>query len=240
MAGINAIAAAHSGTDLNGSTVFGYVTGEQIAFSTTPSGTAYQWTLSKPITSTDRAELLLADTAAPKLVPDVGGYYTIAVVVDGTTYYAILVVAEAADVIDVEAIRMAPVADSTVSQPAAGAKLYWSSTQNALALKRPSSIIYLFQHQILEYPLVDASGSVSPGAIVSHVVSVSGINDGVYSNDAILGLDIPQSKIATGMSVKVARGPGDAFTLVYHNHTAAPIDHGSQTYVVSTARIIGG
>jgi hypothetical protein len=144
MAGITAIAAskthAASGADVSDS---GYITGETVALTTSPTGTNYLWSLAAP-SGSNAARLRFAgeDTATASFTPDVAGIYAVAVVVDGTTYMLRLSVTQLAASTVLEALRLTPVADSQIAAPAVGHALYFSSTQNTLALKDSSGNVF--------------------------------------------------------------------------------------------------
>jgi len=138
MAGIIAVAASASvlaaatAVDKNAS---GFITGEQIVLSTTPTGSAYSWGLSKQSGATARSDLDDGSAATPVFTPDVAGVYNITVDVDGTEYTLRLTVTQLAQSTPLEAVRFSPVADSAVPTPALGAALYYSSDQDALVTK---------------------------------------------------------------------------------------------------------
>lgn len=146
MAGILAISASvpTPGTAPS-NVVAGYVTGEQIALSTTPTGSAYTWSLSFPAGSTPlRAGLTAATGATSAFTPDVVGEYVVGCVVDDTTTYVVRLSVTAATVTTVSgATRYLPVTDSSVAAPATGCVLYLSSstTPNKLSVKFPDNSI---------------------------------------------------------------------------------------------------
>lgn len=122
--------------------VSGYVCSEQITLSVTPSGSSYSWGLSKPAGATGRSDLNDATSASPVFTPDVAGYYVLTCLVDGATAYVLrAAVTHAAVTTAYEAIRFSPIADSRVAAPALGCCLFWSATQNALAVKLPDDSI---------------------------------------------------------------------------------------------------
>lgn len=144
MSGITAVSSttthAASGVDVS---VAGYITGDQVVLTTSPTGTDYLWSLASP-SGSNAARLRFAgsDTATASFTPDVPGIYAVAVVVDGTTYMLRLSVTQLAQSTVLEALRLTPVADSQIAAPAVGHALYFSSTQNTLALKDASGTVF--------------------------------------------------------------------------------------------------
>jgi hypothetical protein len=144
MAGILAVSVSvpTPGTAANNA-VAGYVTGESIALSTTPTGTSYVWMLSIPSGSTlARAGLTAASGAVSGFTPDVAGEYLVACTVDSATAYTIRCSVTAATVSTVSGgTRYLPVTDTSVSAPATGCVLYFSSTSSKLSVKFPNGSI---------------------------------------------------------------------------------------------------
>lgn len=146
MAGILAVSASVTtpGTDANNS-VSGYVTGEQVVLSTVPTGSSYQWGQSIPSGSTPlRSALSASSGASVSFTPDVAGEYVIVCTVDGSTVYTMRLSVTAATVQTVSgATRYAPVTDTSITAPATGAILYFSSstTPNKLSVKFPDNSI---------------------------------------------------------------------------------------------------
>ena len=144
MAGILAISVSvpNPGTAANNA-VSGYVTGESIALSTTPTGSAYVWFLSLPSGSTlARAGLTAANGATSSFTPDVTGEYLVACTVDSVTTYTMRCSVTAATVAAVSSgTRYLPVTDTSVAAPATGCVLYFSSTTSKLSVKFPNNSI---------------------------------------------------------------------------------------------------
>jgi hypothetical protein len=142
--GITAVASttthAASGADVS---VSGYITGETVALTASPTGTNYQWSLAAP-SGSNSARLRFAgdDTSTASFTPDVPGIYAVAVVVDGTTYMLRLSVTQLAASTVLEALRLTPVPDSQIAAPAVGHALYFSATQNTLALKNAAGAVF--------------------------------------------------------------------------------------------------
>src|SRR6185369_9656961 len=115
MAGISAASVtkthAASGSDVAAT---GFLSREQIALSATPSGSGYSWSIALPSDSSPGRAALDDDTdATPKFTPDVPGFYTVTVVVGGSTTYVLRIAAVARGVArQCEAINFAPLADS--------------------------------------------------------------------------------------------------------------------------------
>jgi hypothetical protein len=144
MAGVNAVSSSktHAATGVDVA-VGGWVTGQEIALSTTPTGSGYQWAQSLPSGSNAiRAALSTDDDATVKFTPDAPGIYAISVVVDGTTYIIRLLVARLATSSGVDVLLLPPIADSQVAAPALGRALYFSSDQNAVCLKDPDDNVF--------------------------------------------------------------------------------------------------
>lgn len=141
MAGILAQSASvttTSGQTSVDNTFTGFVTGERITLSTSPTGTDYSWGQSIPSASAQaRSELSSLTAAAPTFTPDVAGTYVVTVDVDGTDYVLRLTVQAASIAEPVEAVRYSPRGDATIPAPAAGFSVYYSSTQSGLLAKDP-------------------------------------------------------------------------------------------------------
>ena len=120
----------------------GYVTGERITLTTSPTGTNYVWSHGTPSASA-RARSALSDTtgASVDFFPDAGGTYTVQCDVDGTVYLLRLTVQDASVSENVEALRLSPRGDTTVPAPALGFALYYSADQATLVVKAPNGDI---------------------------------------------------------------------------------------------------
>jgi hypothetical protein len=145
MAGILANSASvtmASGTPDNSQA--GYVVGEQVVLTATPTGTTYAWAQSIPSGSAPaRSVLSDAAVAAPRFIPDVAGVYTLVCTVDSTTVYVLRIsVTLAASASVAQALRFSPVPDASVAAPALGRVLYFSSDQNALVVKDPDDNLF--------------------------------------------------------------------------------------------------
>jgi hypothetical protein len=116
----------------------GFVVGEQIVLTTSPTGTRYSWGISQPAGSAPaRSALSAADAAAPRFTPDVAGIYVLVCDVDGASLVLRLSVTMRATSSVAQALRFSPVPDASIAAPAVGRVLYFSSDQNALVVKAP-------------------------------------------------------------------------------------------------------
>ena len=147
MAGITAAAASKtllSGATSADNTSSDWVTGERVTLGVTPSGTGYLWSMSAPTSSAvARSELSSTSDAAPTILPDVAGTYTITCLVSGVTTYVLRLTVQAVAIAEpIEALRFSPRADTTIPAPAAGVTMFYSSTQSALVIKTVAGTIY--------------------------------------------------------------------------------------------------
>lgn len=143
MAGINVVSASSTNTDQNDTTVDNYVTDEQVTLSTTPTSSSYQWSLSKPTTSTDRCQLSDETAAAPKFVPDVAGYYALSVTVaDGSVYTVTISVLQVVMATALEALRFQPMHNAAVVTPPAAGVVFWSLEVGGLAVKLADGTVH--------------------------------------------------------------------------------------------------
>lgn len=146
MAGI--LANAASQTMLSGDTtadnvVSGYVAGERVTLSVTPSGTDYAWSIAIPSSASASRSALSDDTAvSTTFTPNVGGTYTITCIVDSTTYVLRLTAQAAAVAEPVEAVRFSPRTDNSIPAPATGVSMYYSSDQDALCIKDAAGDVF--------------------------------------------------------------------------------------------------
>lgn len=126
-----------SGETSASNVISGYVSGEQIALSAVPSGSAFVWGLAIPSGSTAaRSSLDSTDAASTTFVPDVPGEYVVTCTVDASTAYVIRCsVAASAAAAATGAIRFLPLADSIVPTPSTGATMFYSSTASAMSFK---------------------------------------------------------------------------------------------------------
>lgn len=146
MAGILANSASETmtaGDTAADNTHAGYIVNEQITLSTTPTGTTYVWSLSKPSGATSRSDLSDSTSASVVFVPDFAGTWTVTCIVDGTTTYVLRLTATAVAITSVaNAHRFSPVTDNAIPSPATGLTLYCSSdASNKMRLKNPSGTV---------------------------------------------------------------------------------------------------
>lgn len=176
MAGILAASAtktmASGNTSANGS-VSGYIVGEQVTLTTTPTGTNYAWAISIPSGSAAARSALSASTGASvTFTPDYGGLFVISCTVDSTTTYT-LVISVAATVAStaVEAIRYQALSDATVSTPVANAvAVYVSTTTYGLVQKDTNGQIVPLLAGTVGAALTDADATINVGDGVNRVV----------------------------------------------------------------------
>lgn len=121
--------------------VTGYVVGEQIILTATPVGTSYSWAISKPSGASARASLSDTDTGTVKFTPDAEGYYVVTVNVSGTDYVLRIAAVAVGTVSALSVANLLPLEDDQVPAPATGASLYFSTTQDALAVKFPDNSV---------------------------------------------------------------------------------------------------
>jgi hypothetical protein len=144
MAGITAASASktHTTTTVDASAA-GFIVGESVVLGATPAGSSYIWAISLPSGSNAiRATLTSDDGAASSFTPDVPGIYTVYANVDGTEYVLRIAAIRLAQSNSLEAIRLTPVADAQIPAPAVGGTVYWSSTQDGLALKDAAGDVF--------------------------------------------------------------------------------------------------
>ncbi len=144
MAGINASSSTTTFTNTRvDASTSGFIVGEQITLTDSVSGAAYLWTLSPPSGSNAlRVGFAGETTASASFTPDVSGTYTVTLVVDGTTHQLRIAAANIALTNTVEGLRLQPVTDARVPAPSTGGTIYWSSTQDALALKDSEGTVF--------------------------------------------------------------------------------------------------
>lgn len=144
MAGITAIASskthAASGVDVTAS---GFIAGEGITLTASPTGTDYLWSIALPSGSSAARVGFAGETeASASFTPDVTGLYSASVTVDGTVYVLRMSVTAIAASSLVQLLRLSPIADEEAPTPTVGGGLYWSSTQGALALKDSAGDVF--------------------------------------------------------------------------------------------------
>lgn len=115
----------------------GYVTGEKITLTTSPTGTDYEWELSIPSGSAAaRSALSDTDVASPTFTPDVAGEYVVRVTVDSATEYTCRLTVVAVTIsVSTGGHRFLPVTNASVPSPSVGQSLYYSSDEGGLVTK---------------------------------------------------------------------------------------------------------
>ena len=144
MAGIGAASVTKThAADTADSVTTGFLKNEQIALSADISGSGYAWSITLPSDSAaGQAALDDATSATPKFTPDVPGFYTVTVVVDGVTQYVLRIAVVAVAVVRVgEGINLMPLANSQVPTPQTGVTLYYSTDSTKLVVKDASGTV---------------------------------------------------------------------------------------------------
>lgn len=144
MAGIMANSASQtmvSGDTSADNAFAGYVVREAIALSVTPSGTTYQWSLSKPAGATSRSDLTSDDEATSSFTPDTAGDWLVALIVDGATTYVLRVSVTAVAVsFTYEALRFSPKTAASVPTPSVGSATFHESASGLLSRKNAAGV----------------------------------------------------------------------------------------------------
>lgn len=145
MAGITAQSATKTlaaGDTTPDNIVSGFVTKEQITFGVTGSPTTLVWSLAKPSSSGTAASLDTTTGSTPLLTPDVEGYFTVSVLVDGVTTYVLRVgVVSVVNASTISALRFLPMLNAQVPVPQTGATQFYSLDLDAMALKYPDNSV---------------------------------------------------------------------------------------------------
>lgn len=123
--------------------VAGYLSGEQIALSLTPTPSSVVWSQSIPSGSVPlHSALSSATSLSPRFTPDVGGDYVLTAVVDGSTVYKITIgVDQAAVTRSLEAIRYTPKAAATVTAPVQGQATFFDDDEGRIRAKNPDGTL---------------------------------------------------------------------------------------------------
>lgn len=145
MAGITAASASKSlvsGSTSADNTVTDFVALERIVLGTSPTGTAYLWTLSVP--SGARATIDDDDASAPSFTPDIEGTYLVTVDVDGTAYVLRITVVQTEVSNQIIVLRVQKVGRAAVATPGSAAAVnVFHSTESALLEVKNSVARYL-------------------------------------------------------------------------------------------------
>ena len=173
MAGITANSASVTmagGDTAADKAVGGFVTGEAVALATSPTGSTYQWAISRPEgSSAARATLSSASSATPSFTPDVGGYYTVSCTVDGTTVYVLRAsVTQVAVTTALEALRLQPKSAASVVAPPVGRALFVDPADLELTAKAPDATVTKHQPETVA---AVASTGVTPAAAATIAVA---------------------------------------------------------------------
>jgi hypothetical protein len=145
MAGILANSLSHQMVDGDTSpvnVVAGYVSGQVVTLSVTPTGSTYQWTLSNPSTSSRTRPPALSDIqgATPTFTPDVGGFYILTCLVDGVTSYTLtLDVLDVAQPVNIPALLGQEVSESAVASPPGAALTVFKSKEQGIHVTKDSA-----------------------------------------------------------------------------------------------------
>lgn len=145
MAGINAVSATkthnNSGADV---ATTGFVFKEEISLTASPAAsTSYLWSLSAPSDSSPARSALDDETDAnPRFTPDVAGFYTVSVLIDGTTTYVLrIAVVNTATVRTGEVFHLLPLTNAQVATPTTGVALYYSTDAGKAVVKDTSGTV---------------------------------------------------------------------------------------------------
>lgn len=146
MAGIIANSASISMAPADTATtksISGFVRGETITLTTSPTGSGHRWSLSRPRgSSVDRCKLSASTGTSVSFTPDCGGVFSVAVQVSGTVYRLLIDVSAFTQTSIADAIKFPPRKNSSVPTPSAGAIVFWSSTDNCLSEKHSDGVVY--------------------------------------------------------------------------------------------------
>lgn len=144
MAGINAQSSSSSHTnDGVDSSTTGFLAGEPVTLTDSVSGTIYSWSLSLPNGSNAlRVGLSGEDEATAYFTPDVTGTYTATLIVDGVTHVLRIGAVDIAVTPTLAGVRLQPVANSQIPTPIAGVTFFYSSTEDAFAVKDSSGDVF--------------------------------------------------------------------------------------------------
>lgn len=215
MAGIIASSAtktmASGDTSADGS-VSGYIVGEQITLSTTPTGTNYSWGEAIPSASaTARSKLSATTGASVTFTPDVAGYYTITCIVDSlTTYVLRLSVTQATAAVSTGATNYPPVVAGSVPSPQTGVTIFVDSATITLTQKTTNGVAMPLAPGIVASALADENTTIAIGE-GSHFV----LPDGTLSANRTVALGTTGASL--GHVIWVHRLDATAFTLAITN-----------------------
>jgi hypothetical protein len=186
MAGILANSASKTMTSGSAdNSVSGYLVGEQVVLTVTPTGTDYVWAIAKPSGSASARSNLDATTGASvKFTPDAEGYFTVSCVVDSTTTYTLRIAAQAIGTVTYHsASNFSPLNNAQVPVPALGHTWFHSTELGGPAYKVGATV----------YPI--------SGSRVTLESYGGGVSKTAAENSAAL-----TSALATGMKVELGSG----------------------------------
>ncbi len=167
MAGILANSASKTMTSGSAdNSVSGYLVGEQIVLTVTPTGTDYVWAVAKPSGSaTARSNLDATTGASVKFTPDAEGYFTVSCVVDSTTTYTLRIAAQSIGTVTYHsASNFSPLNNAQVPVPALGHTWFHSTELGGPAYKVGSTV----------YPIAGPYDSVLGAAELRAIAPTSG------------------------------------------------------------------
>ncbi len=167
-----------------------YVIKEKITLSTTPTGTDYQWSLTRPSTST-KAVLDSTSIASPVFTPDVDGVYLITVIVDSTTTFNLRATVLATSITNIsQVLSYQPIKNASVPSPAGATLNMFNSNENAaMALKNSAGTVTSFGGGIDHDDLSGLTDDDHTQYLL--VTGARAINDGAgYTNDTAPVVDI--------------------------------------------------
>lgn len=218
MAGILANSASEtmvSGDTSVDNTRAGYVVGEQITLSVTPTGSTYVWGLSRPEGATSRSDLSDKTDVSPVFVPDFPGVWLVTCVVDSTTTYVIRLTATAIAITSVaNAHRFSPTTNNSIPAPATGLTLYCSSdASNQFRVKNTSGTVLSLDGVSLRtgsFALVAGTKTVADTSVTTSTVVVANCttasNQGQlsYTFTAGVGFTVTSSNVADTSTYRYA------------------------------------
>lgn len=217
MAGILANSASvtmTSGDTALDNTKAGYVVGEQITLSTTPTGATYSWGLAKPEGATSRSNLSDSTSASVVFVPDYAGTWTVTCVVDSTTYVLRLTATAVAITSVANAHRFSPTTNTSIPAPSLGLTLFCSSdASNKLRVKNTSGTVLpldaassrtgSFALSAGSATIADTSVTAST-CIVASCTNASNRGDLSFTFSAGVGVTVTSTNVADASSYRYA------------------------------------
>lgn len=150
----------------------GFIDDELVTLTTSPTGSVYTWALSKPETSTARANLSATSGATVTFTPDVEGVYHISATVDANAYQMRLTAIAQTQANVTQTIRFQNTTDASIPTPLNGGVTLFNSDQfEGLSFKLDDGTIGRI------YPLAgEANTMSSAGSGASIVLTKSGVD----------------------------------------------------------------